>query len=289
MLYYLLDQTTFLHPQFGIFMTILTLLTDFGEQDGFIGMMKGVIFSIAPQVTIVDITHQVAPQNIRQGAFLLAQAAPYFPAGTIHVAVVDPGVGTARHPIALRLGTQTFVGPDNGLFTRVIQRAEVSGIPIEAVTLDRPEFWLPNVSQSFHGRDIFSPVAAHLALGRLLSDVGTPLAQPQRLEIPAPIKTSDGWQGEIITIDHFGNLITNLDASHFKDREEVSLMAAGNTIQRISRTFGDHVPGELIAMIDSSGQLSLAVVNGNAAERLKLRIGDPVILENTSRPSKSGG
>lgn len=269
-------------------MTIITLLTDFGEQDGFTGMMKGVILSIAPQVTIVDITHQVEPQNVRQGAFLLAQAAPFFPAGTIHVAVVDPGVGTARRPMALRIAGQTFVGPDNGLFTLLMQRADETNQPIEAVTLDRPEFWLPEVSHSFHGRDIFSPVAAHLALGRLLSDVGTRLVNPVRLELSAPVKTVDGWRGEVITIDHFGNLITNLDPSHLAGDFGVTLMVAGQRINGISQTFGDHAPGDLIAMVDSSGQISAAVVNGSAAQQLKVKIGDPIRLIHSPRASHAG-
>jgi S-adenosylmethionine hydrolase len=260
-------------------MTIITLLTDFGEQDGFIGMMKGVILSIAPQVTLVDITHQVEPQDIRQGAFLLAQAASFFPPGTIHVAVVDPGVGTARRPIALRLGGHTFVGPDNGLFTLVLQQAEAGHQTFEAVTLDKPEFWLPVVTRSFHGRDIFAPVAAHLAMGKSLTDLGTPLTALVRLTFPAPQRTTSGWQGEVISIDHFGNLITNLDASHLGDPQGVSLIVAGNTLQGISQTFGERAPGELIAMIDSSGQVSVAVVNGNAARLLGLKIGAPVTIE----------
>lgn len=269
-------------------MTIITLLTDFGDKDGFIGMMKGVILTMAPEVLIVDITHQVEPQNVRQGAFLLAQAAPYFPDGTIHVAAVDPGVGTSRRPMALRLGKQTFVGPDNGLFTLVLHHAEQSNLPIEAVVLDRPDFWLKDVSRSFHGRDIFSPVAAHIAKGWRLSDVGSPLTDPVRLAIPSPSRTAEGWRGEIITIDHFGNLITNLDPQHLDTKESVTLMVGDTAISGLSQTFGDRAPGELVSMIDSSGQLSVAVVNGSAAARLQAKIGDPVLLLHNPFPAHSG-
>ena len=265
-------------------MTIITLLTDFGDKDGFTGMMKGVILSIAPDVHIVDLTHQVEPQAIRQGAFLLSQAVPFFPAGTIHLAVVDPGVGTDRRPMALRLGDQTFVGPDNGLFTLVIQNASAQGFPLQAVVLDRPEFWLPEVSNSFHGRDLFAPVAAHLAKGWRLSDVGSPLPEPVRLSFPLPQPVEDGWRGEIMTIDHFGNLITNLSPNHIPTGEGVCVTVGESVIRGIARTFGEHDPGELITMTDSSGYLSIAVVNGNAASRLNAHIGDAVLL--APEPSK---
>ncbi len=146
-------------------MTVITLLTDFGLRDGYSGVMKGVIWKIAPQVQIADISHTIKPQNIFQGALALARTAPFFPSGTIHVAVVDPGVGTQRRPIGLRLGEYYFVGPDNGLFTLVIEHAESLGVVIQVFHLNQTTYWLPEVSRVFHGRDIFSPVAAHLARG----------------------------------------------------------------------------------------------------------------------------
>src|SRR5512138_2740263 len=141
-------------------MTIITLTTDFGLRSGFAGVMQGVIYSLAPQVQIVDITHFVSPQDIREGAYTLSRAVPFFPAGTIHLYVVDPGVGTRRRPLAAWLGDHFFVGPDNGLLTLLIEDAEQNGLQTEFVHLDRPQFWLPKISRTFHGRDILSPVAA---------------------------------------------------------------------------------------------------------------------------------
>ena len=140
-------------------MTVITLTTDFGLRSGFAGVMQGVIYGLAPQVKIVDITHFVSPQDIREGAYTLQRAAPFFPEGTIHIFVVDPGVGTARRPLAARLGDHFFVGPDNGLLTPLIEEAEQNGRPIEFVHLNRPQFWRRTISRTFHGRDIFSPAA----------------------------------------------------------------------------------------------------------------------------------
>lgn len=268
-------------------MTILTLLTDFGEKDGYIGVLKGVIWSIAPHVQIADLTHEVEPQNIRQGALVLAQAAPFFPDGTIHVAVIDPGVGTTRRPIALRTGNQFFVGPDNGIFSWVLKQSENRVSTFEAVALDNPAYWLPLISRSFHGRDIFAPVAAHIANGRLLSELGTPIYDLVQIPFPMPVRTSDGWLGEIISIDHFGNLITNLQEHHIKSKERATLILGDFTINGISETFGSNTLGDLMAMIDSSGQLSVAVARGNAAYRTKAKVGDPVqLLDSASKTNR---
>ena len=174
---------------------ILTLLTDFGLRDGYSGVLKGVIWSILPDAQVADLSHTISPQNIVEGALALARTAFFFPDGTVHVAVVDPGVGTRRRPIALRLGSHFFVGPDNGLFTLVLERAESEGWPVEAVQLDNPAYWLPEISRVFHGRDIFSPVAAHIAGGVPLEKVGSPIDDPVRLEIPRPIKIGTGMVG----------------------------------------------------------------------------------------------
>ena len=164
-------------------MTVITLTTDFGLRSGFAGVMQGVIYSITTQSRIVDITHFVSPQDIQEGAYTLWRAVPFFPKGTIHVYVVDPGVGTRRRPLAAQLGDQFFVGPDNGLLTPLIQDAERNQQQIELVHLDKPQFWLPKISRTFHGRDIFSPVAAHLANGIRLHELGTPFGDPVRLEL----------------------------------------------------------------------------------------------------------
>ncbi|HEY2980076.1 MAG TPA: SAM-dependent chlorinase/fluorinase, partial [Anaerolineales bacterium] len=186
-------------------MAIISLMTDFGIKDGNTGVMKGVISGIAPDAQIVDLSHMVQPQDIRESAYILVRSVPYFPKGTIHVVVVDPGVGTARRPMAARIGDWYYVGPDNGTITLWLDRAETEKWACEYVKLDKPKFWLPVVSHVFHGRDIFSPVAAHLARGVPLTDLGTPFIDPVRLPLPKPEKTASGWRGEIVHIDHFGN------------------------------------------------------------------------------------
>jgi S-adenosyl-L-methionine hydrolase (adenosine-forming) len=249
-------------------LSFITLLTDFGRRDGYDGIMKGVIWTILPDAQIADITHTISPQNIAEGALTLVRAAFFFPPGTVHVAVVDPGVGTSRRPIAMRLGQHTFVGPDNGLFTRVLEHAERAAWTMEMVALDRPQFWLPHVSQVFHGRDVFAPVAAHLAGGVPLREVGTPIVDPIRLALPHPHRTARGWCAQVIGIDHFGNLTTNLAAQDLTGAPPLTIAIAGAAIQGLVRAFGDRPSGDLIALIDSSGALSICVVNGSAAERL---------------------
>src|SRR5512138_3501223 len=202
-------------------MTILTLTTDFGLRSGFVGIMKGVIYGIAPQVEIVDISHGIAPQDVHEGAFTLWRAAPFFPAGTIHVYVVDPGVGTQRRPLATRLGEQYFVGPDSGMLTPLIEAAERANEPIEFVHLNNPKYWLPKISHTFHGRDIFAPVGAHLANGVPFGALGPRLYNPVRIELPHPEQTDTGWMAHITGIDSFGNLTTDLPASALKGRTDV--------------------------------------------------------------------
>jgi S-adenosyl-L-methionine hydrolase (adenosine-forming) len=257
-------------------MTIITLLTDFGLKDGYVGVMKGVIWGIAPQVQLADITHQIHPQNVAEGALVLGRVAPYFPAGTIHLAVVDPEVGTRRRPIAARLGEQFFVGPDNGLCTVLIEQARQSEAVTQFVHLDQPRYWLPEISNVFHGRDIFSPVAAHLANGAPLSELGSPIQDPRRLEFPRPERFGTGWRGRIILVDNFGNLSTNLTRQHLPTGNRLTIKIGGVEIDRLAATFGDGEADQLIALFDSAGKLSICVVNSNAADRLKISVGAPV-------------
>ncbi len=258
----------------------LTLLTDFGVQDHFVGVMKGVIHEIAPQAEIVDISHLIQPQNVAQAARMLAEAAPYFSAGTVHVAVVDPGVGTSRRAIAARIGKHFFVAPNNGLLTLLIDRAESAGEPVQIVNLDRPQYWLPNPSRSFHGRDIFSPVGAHLVNGVPLEKLGSPLTDIVRLSLPQPIQTERGWEAEVTMVDVFGNLSTNLPGERLPEElGGLKVHINGNTIQGITPTFGDASVGTLIATIDSSGALAISVVNGSAADLLQAKPGDKVAIE----------
>jgi S-adenosylmethionine hydrolase len=187
-------------------MTILTLLTDFGTEDEYVGVMKGIILSIAPDVRLVDLSHQVPPQDIRRAAFLLMNAVPYFPPDTVHLAVVDPGVGTARRPVAVRTPAGTFVGPDNGLFSWVLERVP----EWTAVEIREPAYQLPLASSTFQGRDIFAPVAAHLAAGVPLEKLGPRVEDPVWLP-PPRLEISDFVaEGEVLYADRFGNLVTSI-------------------------------------------------------------------------------
>lgn len=242
----------------------ISLLTDFGLSDEYVGVMKGVIWGIAPDAAIADISHAVPPQNVLHGALLLGRAYRYFPSGSIHLAVVDPGVGTARRGIALRVGGHTFVGPDNGLFTVPLS----SGEPFAAVSLDNPAYRLPAVSRTFHGRDVFAPAAAYLSNGIPLVELGEPVSDPVKLDIPRPLRIANVWRAQVLLVDAFGNLITNLSEADLQGQTVAEIRSQGQVIRGVEVTFGSRRPGELLAMFDSSGSLSLCVVNGSAAERL---------------------
>ena len=249
-------------------MKLISLLTDFGLQDGFVGVMKGVIYGRCPDVLIVDITHAVPPQDILAGALALERAVPYFPAGSVHVAVVDPGVGTDRRLMAARIGQQLVVGPDNGLFTLLYDLAVQQGQDIQGIHLDQPRFWRSQVSQVFHGRDIFAPVAAHLANGVALEDLGSPLPDLVRLVVPQPARIHHGWRCQVMNVDYFGTLQLNLTRSALGNASVKQVSLEGTEIEGLCQAFGDRPPGSLVALFDSSDHLSIAVVNGNAAQRL---------------------
>ncbi|MCS6906604.1 MAG: SAM-dependent chlorinase/fluorinase [Anaerolineales bacterium] len=257
-------------------MAIITLTTDFGLRDSHVGAMKGVIWSIAPQAQVVDITHLITPQNIQEGAQILRRAAPYYPAGTIHVAVVDPGVGTARRPIAGRLGDHYVVGPDNGIFTALLEYHESLGNPVEFVHLTRSQYWRAQVSFVFHGRDIFAPVAAHLANGVSLEALGDPITDVVRLVFARPLPIPNGLRGEVTHIDHFGNIYTNVMRTDIGGRAVSEVRLAGCTISEFVNTFGERLPGTLVSLFGSSEHLLVCEVNGNAARRLGVKLGEPV-------------
>ncbi len=259
-------------------MKCITLLTDFSEKDGYPGIMKGVILNTAPQAEIIDISHDIPPQDIRQAAILLARSAPYFPAGTIHVCVVDPGVGTGRRGIIAQLGSQFFIGPDNGLMTLLYQRAVKDGLVVRIQSLANPDYQLSPVSRTFHGRDIFAPAAGHLANGIPLSNFGKSVPDPVLLDIPVPIRTSQGWHGEVISVDAFGNLACNLGSHHFMHPESDEIRIKERMIKGLNKTFADRQPGDLVALLDSFGQLSICVVNGSLEETLGISVGEPVWL-----------
>ncbi len=265
-------------------MTVITLLTDFGIRDGYPGVMKGVIWKIAPEVQIADISHTIKPQNILHGALALARTTQFFPPGTIHVAVVDPGVGTTRRPIGLRLGDHYYIGPDNGLFTLVLERAEAGHAKILVVHLDRPQYWLPEISHVFHGRDIFAPSAAHLANGVPLERLGTSISDPVRLSIPRPEPIeAGGLRGQILEIDTFGNLSTNISDTDLQLLGDVYVMVGGKRIDGLVKTFGDRPSGSLIALIGTSHDLIISVVNGDAAHSINATLGGTVEVYSKGR------
>ena len=255
---------------------VITITTDFGQMDGYVGAMKGVILGICPQAEVVDISHQIQPQAVQQAAYVLSTAASYFPPGTVHLAVVDPGVGSERRPIALQTERATFVGPDNGLFSLALAQDRAR----RAVHLTDPRYQLTLVSATFHGRDIFAPAAAHLACGAPIEKLGEPLALSELVELPVASpqpQPGGGWQCAVLHVDRFGNLITNFWLP--APRQGLRIGLGGRRIEQISRTFADVEPGELVAYAGSSGYLEIAVRGGCAAEFLSLDAGDPVRVE----------
>ena len=261
-------------------MSVITLMTDFGNKDGNVGVMKGVIWGICQTVQISDLSHMIQAQNIREAAYIFARSVPYFPKGSIHVVVVDPGVGTERRPMAAQIGDWLYVGPDNGTITGLLERAEQAGWKITFVELNQSKYWLPTVSFVFHGRDIFSPVAAHLANGVPLRDLGTVFNAPVRLELPKPEKAKNGWLGEVVHIDHFGNIGSNIRVEDLGEtmehKEDVIVHINGLDIRGMVNTFGERPAGELVALLGSTGNLVISVVNGNAAQKLGAKVGDTV-------------
>jgi S-adenosyl-L-methionine hydrolase (adenosine-forming) len=257
-------------------LSIITLTTDFGLKDGNVGVMKGVIWGINPDVQIADLSHNISPQNVREAALILRRSAVYFPPGTIHVVVVDPGVGTTRRPIAGRLGPYYFVGPDNGVITMLLEEANLQQWEAAFFEADKPDYWLPEVSNVFHGRDIFSPVAAHLSRGIPLDVLGSSIQDPVLLHLAQPIQTEDSILGEVIHIDHFGNLSTNIRIEHLGRPHDVKVHILEYNIDGLVNTFGDQPPGSVIALYGSTGNLIISVVNGSAEMRLGAHIGDIV-------------
>jgi S-adenosyl-L-methionine hydrolase (adenosine-forming) len=263
-------------------MPCITLTTDFGNKDGFVGTMKGVIWNICPGAQIADISHSIAPQNILEAALVLWRAYPFFPARSVHLAVVDPGVGTRRRALAAHLGAHFFVGPDNGLFTPMFEEAERNGWLVEIVQLTNDKHFLADVSRTFHGRDIFAPVAAHLANGVALADLGPAIHDPQRLTMPKPEKTPTGWRAHITLVDAFGNLATDLPAAALTQHAHISFHLRGREVHGLAGSYGHAQPGELIALVDSEGHIELAVVNGSAALVTDAHAGDIVEVLVTS-------
>jgi S-adenosylmethionine hydrolase len=251
-------------------------MTDFGLKDGNVGVMKGVILSIAPEAQIVDLSHLISPQNLREAALILLRSAPYFPPGTIHVVVVDPGVGTERRPMAARIGSQLYVGPDNGIITMLLERARKHGETTQFIHLDKPEYWLPEVSHVFHGRDIFAPAAGHLAAGVKLEELGTTFDDLVQIKLEKTQVIPGGLRGEIIHIDHFGNAASNIRVEDVGERSIARVRVGEVEIVGMVKAFGERPPGEIVALYGSTGNLIISVVNGSAAERLGIEVGERV-------------
>lgn len=254
---------------------IITLLSDFGLQDVYVGVMKGVIAQVNPTLTIVDLTHQIPPQNLAAARFNLINAYPYFPAGTVHVAVVDPGVGSHRRAIAIQLSQGFLVGPDNGLFSGVLEKYPV----MAAVELSNSAYWRTrNPSTTFHGRDIFASVGAHLASGLPIDSLGEVIDPNTLVTLDMPIKrlTDDGIIGSIQYVDHFGNLITNIPGAEV-DGKTWSVKISDRMIPH-TQTYSNCSLGEYVALIGSHGWVEIAVNGGSAKSQLELDWGDTVEL-----------
>ncbi len=250
----------------------ISLLTDFGTRDAYVASMKGVILGLNPAAQLVDLTHEVPPQDIQAGAFILATAAAYFPPDTIHLAVVDPGVGSGRRGLAARGRGQFRVGPDNGLF----QLAFALAPDLAIVSLEDPAYFRPEVSATFHGRDIFAPVSAHLSLGLDLECFGPRIIDPVSLEWPEPKFNLKVVQGEIFHVDHFGNLVSNIpagDLTTWLGGRSASLQVGSLRLQGLARTYSEAAPGEFLALAGSHGFVEIACAGGNAVRRLKAGVG----------------
>lgn len=275
---------------------LITLTTDFGAADGYVGAMKGVVLDIAPHARLVDISHEVVPQNVRQAAYVLYTACPFFPSHAVHLVVVDPGVGGARRPIALRTSRATFVGPDNGVFSYVTAEDTTE----VAVELADPRYRLPEVSHTFHGRDVFAPAAAYLAAGVRIEELGPMVPDPAALPLPRLEVACGRIAGEVLHADHFGNVITSIGRlawdgdelslepafrPEVEDRDrvrfqadEASVAVADLSISPIHHTYAEVEPGDVLALVGSGGHLEVAAREGSAASKLGLRPGDPVAL-----------
>jgi len=262
-------------------LSLITLTSDFGWQDTYVGVMKGAIAQVNPRLTMIDLTHHIPPQNILAARFALMTAVPYFPVGTVHLAVVDPGVGSQRRAIAIAIGTADrqpygfLVGPDNGIFSGVLQIYPA----LAAVELDNPAFWrCSEPSATFHGRDIFAPIAAHLASGVALQELGTAIA-PDRLvqaDLPEPRRNGNQIVGEVQAIDHFGNVVTTIARQLVAGKGWYCQVSA----RRIASgyTYSDVGLGELVAIVGSHGWVEIAANGGNAQEQLHLNWGGTVEL-----------
>jgi len=262
---------------------IITLTTDFGESDPYVAIMKGIILSINPDARIVDITHQLPAGSIQEGGLIIKESYKYFPSGTVHVGVVDPGVGGKRRPITVLADNHFFVGPDNGLFSPIIETQGHTDI----IHLIEKRYWMHNISSTFHGRDIFAPVAAHLSLGVNPFLMGEKIENPTTLAYPLPRKNNSDLIGEIIRVDHFGNLITNITREHlspFLKSKGLIIKIESLVLKKISTTYNDVPEGQPLALIGSSNLLEISINRGSATKYLgrEYGVGTKVIVRRHS-------
>jgi S-adenosylmethionine hydrolase len=254
----------------------ITLTTDFGTRDWFVGTMKGVILAIQPHASIVDVTHEIADGEIRAGAFVLMASYHFFTKGTVHVAVIDPGVGSQRRAIAVQTAKYFFIGPDNGVLSCALIREKIRSIH----ALENEKYFLKPVSRTFHGRDVFAPVAAHLSRGVAIQKFGPRLKDFVKLDWPR-LRFSDGKvEGEIVHVDRFGNLITNIDAERLRvfGDKPCEVLAKRKRLCSIAPFYGAVRIGRPLAVLGSTGMLEIAVNGGSAADKFRLRVGDAISL-----------
>jgi S-adenosylmethionine hydrolase len=255
---------------------IITLTTDFGLQDHYVSAMKAVMLGIAPNARFVDISHEIPPQDIMAGAWVVRNTAFLYPPNTVHLVVVDPGVGTSRHPVVLKIKDQYFVGPDNGIFSLFFNEYDY-----QAYKLNNSTYWREGVSKTFHGRDVFAPVAAHLSNGVELKDLGEPIEELVTYHWAVPIADKDGLQGWVVHIDRFGNLVTNISeeliGDHLK-KKNVKIYVGNTMLNKIVNTFGDVEEGEPAAFIGSSGMLEIGINKGNAGRMLSVDKGAQISI-----------
>jgi len=260
---------------------LITLLSDFGLRDPYVAEMKAVILSICPNASIVDVSHEVDKYDVRMGAYVLARAAPYFPKGTIHVAVVDPGVGTERKPIIITTIHSIYVGPDNGLLMPSAQKEKVSSVH----EITNPKYMLRRISSTFHGRDVFSPIAAYLAQGILVSDFGPEISDFCVPSFAQPSILEHVIKGEVIYVDGFGNVVTNITAEHLnlinaKEGKRLSVALKNKNIAvKLCSTYGEVPANTPLAVVGSGGFLELAVNQGDASKSFRAKTGDKIGLE----------
>jgi S-adenosylmethionine hydrolase len=253
----------------------ITLTTDFGTTDPFVGIMKGVILGIAPKAVVVDITHQIPPQGVVEAGLCLKQAASFFPKDTLHVCVVDPGVGSGRDIVVVRTQGASFLAPDNGVLTYVLEGRKV----LSANLVTNPHYFLPQVSRTFHGRDIFAPTAAHMARGVNPHLFGPPAGALKLLpSLPQVQWEGDTARGRIISTDRFGNLLSNFPESSFQGRRITSVLLKGRVLAGLSSSYSGVAEGELGALWESTGHLEIFCRNGSAQESLGAGPGDEVVL-----------